>query len=331
MRTVLLTLPTFALAVVAGAAPAEPQKSAGSEDLAAVDDQSVLLIRDPTVRAELGLTDAQIEAVQAVTDEADGPLWAMRDAPPEKGRKALLGLLTRTNDALARVLEPAQKRRLDQIVLQVQGTPAVARPDVADKLALTNDQHRRVATIIEETQASLRKASKQARTPESRSTVEKTFQQLHVKQHRRIVSVLTNEQKRQWLSLVGSPFDLTKVSPPAMKAPELQPVEAWINSKPLTLAQLRGKVVVVHFWTFGCINCIHNYGAYKDWQERFADKDFSIIGIHTPESRGEKNIETIRQKAKANGLAFAVAVDNEKRNWDAWTNHVWPAVYLLDK
>ena len=296
-----------------------------------MDDQSVFLIRDPSVQAELRLSKEQIQTIQALTDEADGPLWAMRDGPPTDEHRPRVELLTRVNGALGRVLEPRQKDRLDQIVLQAQSAAALARSEVADKLSLSQYQRRRVRRIIAETRGAARGATKAARTAKTRATLETTLRKLQIKQHRRLVKILSNTQKRQWLSLMGKPFDLSQLGPPAMKASELQPVETWINSQPLTLAQLRGKVVVLHFWTFGCINCVHNYPAYKDWQQRFAGKDVTIVGIHTPESQGERNVEAIRQKMKDNGLKFPVAVDNEKRNWKAWANNIWPAVYLIDK
>jgi len=117
--------------------------------------------------------------------------------------------------------------------------------------------------------------------------------------------------------------------PPA--APEFAKETEWLQSKPLTLAGLRGQVVVVHFWTFGCINCIHNYPAYKAWQEKFAGKGVTIVGIHSPETTGEADVKQVRAKAEKNGLSFAIAVDNRMQNWKNWNNRFWPTVYLIDK
>jgi thiol-disulfide isomerase/thioredoxin len=114
-------------------------------------------------------------------------------------------------------------------------------------------------------------------------------------------------------------------------APEFAPDTPWLQSKPLTLASLRGQVVVVHFWTFGCINCIHNYPAYKAWQQRYAGKGVTIVGIHTPEFQGEADVKRIRAKAEENGLKFPIAVDNGGENWKNWKNRYWPSIYLIDK
>jgi peroxiredoxin len=114
-------------------------------------------------------------------------------------------------------------------------------------------------------------------------------------------------------------------------APEFAPSTEWLQSKPLTFAALRGQVVVVHFWTFRCSNCIHNYPAYKAWQKEYGGKAVTIIGIHTPEFASEADTKRIRAKAEENGLTFPIAVDNNGQNWKNWNNRYWPSIYLIDK
>jgi thiol-disulfide isomerase/thioredoxin len=114
-------------------------------------------------------------------------------------------------------------------------------------------------------------------------------------------------------------------------APEFRGVTEWVNSEPLSMAKLRDKVVLVHFWTNGCYNCVNNYPHYKAWQERYAGKDVAIVGIHTPETAGEHNIERIKVQASKNGLKFPIAVDNDGSNWKAWKNRYWPTVYVVDR
>jgi thiol-disulfide isomerase/thioredoxin len=114
-------------------------------------------------------------------------------------------------------------------------------------------------------------------------------------------------------------------------APEFPADTQWLWNKPLTLASLRGQVVVVHFWTVGCINCIHNYPVYKAWQEKYGDKGVKIVGVHTPEFTTEADVPSIRAKVRENGLKFPIAVDNDSRIWKAWDNHYWPSINLIDK
>lgn len=115
-------------------------------------------------------------------------------------------------------------------------------------------------------------------------------------------------------------------------APDFEGVTEWINSEPLKLADLRGKVVLVHFWTFGCINCIHDHDKYLAWEKKYANnKNFVIIGIHTPETKAEHDINNVRAKVKEIGYQQPVAVDNDAKLWKAWNNRLWPSMCLIDK
>ena len=116
-----------------------------------------------------------------------------------------------------------------------------------------------------------------------------------------------------------------------MSAPEFPPNTQWLQSEPLKLAGLRGRVVIVQFWTFGCINCIRNYPVYKAWQEKYAGQAVTIIGVHTPEFTNEADVTRVASKARENGLKFPIAIDNDRRIWKAWDNRYWPSIYLIDK
>ena len=89
--------------------------------------------------------------------------------------------------------------------------------------------------------------------------------------------------------------------------------------------------IVVHFYCFGCINCVRNLPHYKAWRKDFDPARVQIVGIHRPETEAEYDIEKVRQKAAEAGLTFPIAVDNESANWNAWANRIWPSVYLVDK
>ncbi|MSR60389.1 MAG: redoxin domain-containing protein [Planctomycetaceae bacterium] len=116
-------------------------------------------------------------------------------------------------------------------------------------------------------------------------------------------------------------------------APELEerPEEEWINSKPLKLADLRGQVVVLHFWTFGCINCIHNQPHYKSWHKKYSKKGLTVIGVHTPETEGERDIEAVRKSAEEKGLEYPIVMDKDAATWKTWGTQWWPCTYLIDK
>ncbi len=117
--------------------------------------------------------------------------------------------------------------------------------------------------------------------------------------------------------------------PPA--APEIGPGTAWINSPPLTIAGLKGRVAIVHFWTFGCINCQRNLPAYNAWQNELAKAGVAIVGVHTPELEHETVLDNVRQNVKQRAIKYPVVVDGNRAIWQAWQNRYWPAVYLVDR
>lgn len=114
-------------------------------------------------------------------------------------------------------------------------------------------------------------------------------------------------------------------------APELTGITAWINSEPTTLAALRGKVVLVHFWTFGCINCIHVQPYVKAWYDRYAADGFVVLGVHTPELSFERDLDNIRDAVTKADVRFPVAFDPSYATWNAYRNSYWPAFYFVDK
>ncbi len=128
------------------------------------------------------------------------------------------------------------------------------------------------------------------------------------------------------------------VQPPARanpkyygNAPELEGLTGWLNSEPITLRNLQGKVALVDFWTYTCINCIRTLPYLKEWHERYADHGLVIVGVHTPEFEFEKKHENVQEAVVGFGLEYAVAQDNDRATWNAYNNHAWPAKYLIDR
>jgi thiol-disulfide isomerase/thioredoxin len=114
-------------------------------------------------------------------------------------------------------------------------------------------------------------------------------------------------------------------------APELTNT-TWLNvDSPLRLADLRGKVVIVEMWTFGCINCQHVMPSLKDWHEKYHDQGLVIIGNHYPEFDYEADLENFKAAVVRNEIEYAVAQDNNGKTWRAYGNHYWPTLYLIDK
>src|SRR3989338_5271770 len=113
-------------------------------------------------------------------------------------------------------------------------------------------------------------------------------------------------------------------------APELAGIAGWINSEPLRLADLRGKVVLVDIWTYTCINCIRTLPHVTRWYDTYRDKGFVVVGVHTPEFEFEKKTENVLAAIKQYNIHYPVAQDNDFATWNAYNNHYWPAKYLID-
>jgi len=105
----------------------------------------------------------------------------------------------------------------------------------------------------------------------------------------------------------------------------------WINSKPLKMEDLRGKVVMVEFWTFGCWNCRNIEPYVKEWHQKYAEKGLVVVAVHSPEFDYEKEIEKVKHYVKENNILYAVPIDNDFRNWRQYHNRYWPTLYVIDK
>ena len=114
------------------------------------------------------------------------------------------------------------------------------------------------------------------------------------------------------------------------RAPDFAGNERWFNSKPLTLAGLRGRVVLVDFWTYTCINCIRTLPYTRAWDAAYRARGLTIVGVHTPEFSFERDAGNVEDAIAQNKLRYPVAQDNEYKTWDAWGNQYWPAKYLVD-
>lgn len=113
-------------------------------------------------------------------------------------------------------------------------------------------------------------------------------------------------------------------------APSLHGAVAWIDSKPLILTQLRGKVVLIDFWTYTCVNWRRTLPYVRAWAEKYKGDGLVVIGVHTPEFSFEKNLDNVRWAVKDMRVNYPVAVDSRRSIWDSFSNEYWPALYIID-
>ncbi len=143
---------------------------------------------------------------------------------------------------------------------------------------------------------------------------------------------------RRWIALAGAfalflgyAVHVTGEEPKLAAAPELSQAGPWFNTPGFELKDQRGKVVVLHFWTFGCINCQRNLPYYNAWQTVFAKESLVIVGVHTPESKHEADPLALAEQIKQHKIDYPVVVDAKNATWQAYNNRYWPAIYLIDK
>lgn len=290
-----------------------------------------ILIHEPAVIAELRLSIDDQKALQELTDDLDLRVFPLRNKP----RDVMLPGLTKVFDdlqaGLKKVLSPTQYKRLNEIYMRRLGTSALLRDDVATKMRYSDSQRKDIEKIVTDTHTSVTALEKEASEGKPREPLEREYTALKIDEQKRIIKLLKPNQQIAWRELVGSDFDMAQLGRAAFKAPELVNTDDWINTSPIKLQELRGKVVVVHFYACGCINCIHNYPWYHQWHDALKDKGVVLIGIHSPETASERDSANVRKKAEAENFKFPVLIDGKSENWNAWGNSMWPSVYLIDK
>jgi thiol-disulfide isomerase/thioredoxin len=114
-------------------------------------------------------------------------------------------------------------------------------------------------------------------------------------------------------------------------APDFAGLTNWFNSAPLDIASLRGKVVLVDFWTYGCVNCVNTLPHVAELYAKYRDRGLVVVGIHTPEFPSERSASNVRAALKRHGITYPVAQDNDSRTWNAYGNQYWPAQYIVDQ
>jgi len=136
----------------------------------------------------------------------------------------------------------------------------------------------------------------------------------------------------------GAPIAPVDVAQPANteavfdSAPDLVGLTNWINSESIaSLEDLRGKVVLIDFWTYDCINCIRTLPHVQALYEKYDDQGFVVLGLHAPEFSYERKIENVRREVVKHGLTYPIAQDNDFATWNNYKNRYWPAHYLIDK
>ncbi len=128
-----------------------------------------------------------------------------------------------------------------------------------------------------------------------------------------------------------SPRSLSVAAASTGSLPEFQGISQWLNSPPLSVADLKGSVVLVQFWTFACINCQRTLPYVTRWHRQYASHGLKVVGIHTPEFPQEKDVDNVKRALQRHQITYPVPMDNDYKTWNAYNNGYWPHLFLADR
>ncbi|HEY0982588.1 redoxin domain-containing protein [Schlesneria sp.] len=289
------------------------------------------LVHAPEVHQELKLSAEQVEDLEKLLRELDLKWFPSRNLSPQEQHPVVHDLERKVWEWFGKSTSESQRQRLQQLEYYAQGTRLLLRRDVASKIKLFTSQQQKLAELARVTdEAQIALGRTLAGDPQIKSLQAKVDKAAKSERDG-IAKMLRPEQQQQLRSLLGDPFDPTRLRRIYALAPEFVPVQHWINSGPLTMQELRGKVVLVHFYAFQCHNCHANFPIYQRWQKELTGKGVVLIGIQTPETKRERDTDAVTNAARERELTFPILIDLNSANWDAWGNTMWPCVYLVDK
>jgi hypothetical protein len=211
----------------------------------------LFLIRDPQVHDDLGLSALQRRAVGRLNDELDSDLWSMRNKSAEHIEATIRKATATAKTRLATILTSQQQERLPQIELWTLGTRAFLLDGLPAQLQLSETQLSAIRATVNTTQEAINTLIERIRSGESGDALRDKGRPLWTQTQQDIAELLTDEQREKWRALLGERIEVSKLGYVKFKAPELHGEGGWINSPPLTLRQLKGKVVALHFYAFG--------------------------------------------------------------------------------
>ncbi len=290
------------------------------------------MMRNTSVFDELELSAEQRQQVREALEPIDGRWWVCRNLPDVERIATVKQLTEEAKETLRGQLPEKSFQRLEQLERQALGTRMFLSPEVADAFGLSSATVQRMKKIAAETNAKSTELSKRQLDGEPAKAIQQELQQVTANERKSIVSLLTPSQKTRIQELTGKPFAFDKIRRQLPQAIELVAKDdQWLQGAPTSLKQLRGKVVVLHFYAFQCINCQRNLPHYEAWYRDFADQGLEVIGIQTPETSAERDASQVASAAKKSDIQYRVLMDRDSANWTRWGTTMWPSVYVIDK
>ncbi len=318
----------------------EPATSAGTGAVLRHRDLPATLTRVPQTllaiahseegQRELGIqTETEVGFDEALRKTASGWMrW--RNLPEKEQREAIARAETAVVGEVRRRWGGVAATRLRQLELQGQGARAFLRPEVVDHLAITDEQRSRFDALFERSDRAL----SQVRSVGNAGRAQRLAAMARVRQGESEASkkLLSAGQQSRWLECLGEVRDTSAFERVLPMAPELVDSGVWVEGgRKARLVDLRGKVVLLHFYAFQCHNCHANFDIYQRWHQTLRDQGIEVVGVQTPETDDERDAGKVVAAAKKAGFEFPVLVDLKSANWDACGTTMWPTVYVIDR
>jgi len=332
----VLSLAIFCLAVPV-AAQTEAQSAARAAagyavlpaELRLVPQTLLGLVHAAEVQREIGLGGVKNAGFRDQLREIDGPWWRSRILPESERRVIVAKQEQRLLDLLGQTLAAEQIKRLRQLELQAQGPRVLLRSEVIDFLQLSGAQQAKFRTLFEKTEQLIAEANDPANQGDAGRL--SAARRAKSEELSSALKLLTAEQQRGLPRLLGADFETARLSRIYPLAPELIETGAWAGDGRVSLADLLGQVVLLHFYAYQCHNCKANFRHYVRWQQTLSKRGVAVVGIQTPETADERDPQKVAAAASEQGFEFPVLIDLKNGNWDAWGNTMWPTIYVIDR
>ncbi len=303
-----------------------------------VDSENLLIPQTllPVIHSEEGQEDLRLTVAEKaglikIFEEIDGTWWRSRNLEELERRRVVADLERQLLASFSKIVPNEKVKRLQQLELQAQAIRGLLRSDVATGVKLTERQHDQLLARAQATLKLSQDSLDSSHEKKNDSTLQQRLADALANEAQRAFRDLSETQKSAYQQMLGELIDLSHASRVYPLAPEFAAGSRWLGQGPERMADLRGKVVVVHFYAFQCINCQRNFQRYTELVQRFQDRDVVMIGIQTPELPAERDPEQVRAAAEKHQFTFPVLHDVDNNNWNAWGNTMWPTVYVVDQ
>ncbi|WP_417730376.1 redoxin domain-containing protein [Rosistilla oblonga] len=324
----LLAIAMVAVAV-ATVARADDSPTAAADDL--VPRYFLAMVHAPEVHAELELSEAQIADLENVFQSVDSTWFQSRLLPADQQNKIIDQTELPVRKWFADNTSAKQQQRLKQLECYSQGVRMLLTDQMTTQLDIDRGQQTKLIALAKTCRDLEQRLQKAVAAKQPTDDLTEKLQKAVAAEREGYKQVLKPQQIQKLGQVLGEPFDTGKLKRTYPMAPEFVAVEHWLNSPPLQIRELKGKVVLVHFYAFQCHNCHANFAHYQRWHRELRDKGVVVVGIQTPETSRERDPKAVRAAAVDRQLEFPILVDLGSQNWRAWGNTMWPTVYVVDK